>query len=239
VAEQQRRRSRKKSDLAVTPPRPSEAVVRCPYCHDDVNQDALAARCALCKTVHHPSCFDERGGCSVTGCASKVADVVKGWRPAFAPCKVCTRKIYLDENVFLCKSCETPHHTGCLEASAGCSECGSGEGTMIFAGAYKDATERARRWAAPFYLARWLGPIGIGAMWATTALPLPYRIAIGGACVLFFLLLTWFASGITRRGRRRARQLAQPKPTNLAPNPDKAAKADAPIEPAPPPAPPA
>lgn len=232
MAEQRRRKSRK-SELASTPPTPVEASVRCPYCHDQVSQDALAARCASCKTVHHPTCFDERGGCSVTGCAGKVADVVKGWRAAFAPCKVCQRKIYLDENVFLCKSCETPHHPGCLEASSGCAECGSGEGTMLYAGAYRDATERAKRWAAPFLFGRWLAVFLGGVGFASPFVPLHLRVATVLVAVAIWLGFTWFGDRIRARGHRRARELAQPRPAVVAASKPKGEEPAAPASPPP------
>lgn len=189
--------------------------------------------------MHHPTCFDERGGCSVNGCASKVADVVKGWRAAFAPCKVCSRKIYLDENVFLCKSCETPHHPACLEASAGCAECGSGEGTMIYAGAYREATDRARRWAAPFLFARWLAVFFGGVAFATSAFPLHMRVVTVLAAVVVWLAFTGLGDRIRARGHRRARELAQPRPAKVGPAKVDPAKSDPPrsAEPAPQPAP--
>lgn len=109
------------------------ATVRCPFCHDDVPQDALAARCGKCRTVHHASCFDEKKGCSVDGCGSKVAHVVKGWRASLGECRACRAKIYLDQNVVVCSSCESHHHPSCLEARDGCAECGSGEGLLVSA----------------------------------------------------------------------------------------------------------
>ena len=46
--------------------------LRCPYCHDGIDLDALAlATCPQCDTVHHAACLDEAGGCVVFGCRGR------------------------------------------------------------------------------------------------------------------------------------------------------------------------
>ena len=37
----------------------SEAGVRCPYCHDAVEDGSLSSQCRSCNTVHHLTCFAE------------------------------------------------------------------------------------------------------------------------------------------------------------------------------------
>lgn len=132
MAEKQRRRT-SRTDPGPLEGRREVASVRCPFCHADVPQDALAAKCGKCQTVHHASCFDEKGGCSVDGCGGKGALVVKGWRAALGECRACRAKVYLDENVAVCASCESIHHPPCLEARDGCAECGCGEGMLVSA----------------------------------------------------------------------------------------------------------
>ncbi len=51
----------------------AEADLRCPYCHDEIGPDAPVARCAACDATHHPTCFEEGGGCSIAGCRERTA----------------------------------------------------------------------------------------------------------------------------------------------------------------------
>lgn len=133
MAEERRRRGSRRERAQNVEARREVATVRCPFCHSDVPQDALAAKCAKCQTVHHATCFDEKSGCSVDGCGGKGAQVVKGWRASLGECRACRAKVYLDENVVICASCESFHHPSCLEARDGCAECGSGEGMLVLA----------------------------------------------------------------------------------------------------------
>jgi hypothetical protein len=57
---------------ALTAKPESEASGRtCPYCKDAIAPAAVHIECATCKTWHHPTCFEENGGCSVFGCKEK------------------------------------------------------------------------------------------------------------------------------------------------------------------------
>ena len=49
----------------------STALLRCPYCHDDLVA-FRATRCGGCNTPHHGECLTELGSCSVMGCAGRV-----------------------------------------------------------------------------------------------------------------------------------------------------------------------
>jgi hypothetical protein len=46
----------------------------CPFCKCPVG-DELSVECGACGTRHHMACYQEQGGCSVYGCASKGARV--------------------------------------------------------------------------------------------------------------------------------------------------------------------
>lgn len=48
-------------------PRERAAATTCPYCRGDL-LEADAAACDACGTPHHALCFEEHGGCTVTGC---------------------------------------------------------------------------------------------------------------------------------------------------------------------------
>jgi hypothetical protein len=209
---EERRRTRKKDKNDSSPSR-EVAVVRCPFCHDDVPQDVLAARCGACQTVHHASCFDEKGGCSVAGCGGKAAHVVKGWRDAFGECRACKTKVYLDENVALCKACEAAHHPGCLEARAGCAECGSGEGMLVHAGTYKKASASAARIAWWFYgFGVLLLPAAVVAAIAAKELKpgLPFLPVLAAVATAVLAFLAFGVGGrIVAAGKRRAMGLGQ------------------------------
>jgi hypothetical protein len=44
--------------------------LRCPFCKDDIGEEALSAECGDCATPHHLACYEEQGGCAVYGCRS-------------------------------------------------------------------------------------------------------------------------------------------------------------------------
>ncbi|MGE4142892.1 MAG: RING finger protein [Planctomycetota bacterium] len=46
---------------------------RCPFCHDDLREEAPVVYCDACAAPHHPSCFEEGGGCSIAGCREQRA----------------------------------------------------------------------------------------------------------------------------------------------------------------------
>src|SRR5271170_6878063 len=110
--------------VAVTPVGP----LRCPYCHGELGRDMLAARCELCSTAHHATCFAERGACSVHGCRGRAAHIgaitASAERQPFADCRACRATIFLDERAALCRKCDSPHHPSCLEQRGSCSRCG-------------------------------------------------------------------------------------------------------------------
>ena len=179
MAEGQRRRSQRNRSAEVEPKR-EVATVRCPFCHDDVPQDALAARCGKCQTVHHASCFDEKKGCSVDGCGGKAALVVKGWRAALGDCRACRARIYLDENVAVCSNCESHHHPACLELRDGCAECGAGEGLIVSAAAVHavTATPGVKLWLALLVMAT------VAAIVALNLSSLSAQERLGGTAIL-------------------------------------------------------
>jgi hypothetical protein len=202
VPEERRRRASRRERAASLEPKRTVATVRCPFCHDDVPQDALAAKCGKCQTVHHATCFDEKGGCSVDGCGGKAAHVVKGWRAALGECRACKAKVYLDENVAVCASCESYHHPSCLEARDGCAECGSGEGMIALASAVKDA--QASPWTFAVIVPIALGvfaAILLASIGETRFIGLP--ICIGGGLTPLAVLLS------RRAARRRALALGE------------------------------
>jgi len=45
----------------------------CPYCRETIQQGAAVSACVLCKTAHHPECWNEVTHCSVFGCQGRVA----------------------------------------------------------------------------------------------------------------------------------------------------------------------
>lgn len=47
--------------------------LRCPFCHDQLAADAPVVHCAACDAPHHPSCFEEGEGCSISGCRERKA----------------------------------------------------------------------------------------------------------------------------------------------------------------------
>lgn len=55
-------------------PAPGEADdLRCPFCHDDLLEDHPTVYCDSCSAPHHPTCFEEGGGCSISGCREQRA----------------------------------------------------------------------------------------------------------------------------------------------------------------------
>ncbi len=219
MKEEGRRRGSRRERSQELEPKREVATVRCPFCHDDVPQDALAVKCGRCATVHHTSCFDEKGGCSVDGCGGKAAQVVKGWRAALGECRGCRGKVYLDENVVVCSSCDSFHHPQCLEARDGCAECGSGDGILVRG----DTVQSARGGGAGVTLFV-LSPIALGvlgtialiASGAHVAVGLP--ICMGGGLVPIFGLL---ARKWERRRTRRLLAAQAEKVKAVAPPPPK------------------
>lgn len=41
----------------------------CPYCRFPLKEGSPITECGTCHTVHHAECWEENGGCSITGCA--------------------------------------------------------------------------------------------------------------------------------------------------------------------------
>ena len=46
---------------------------RCPFCHDALGARAVVVRCDACAAPHHPTCFEEGGGCAIAGCRNREA----------------------------------------------------------------------------------------------------------------------------------------------------------------------
>ena len=99
---------------------PATGAMRCPYCHGELARDLLVARCELCRTAHHATCFGERGSCSVHGCRGRAAHVGtisgRAERQTFGPCRACQSAIFLDERAALFRKCDSAHHPACLES---------------------------------------------------------------------------------------------------------------------------
>jgi Zn finger protein HypA/HybF involved in hydrogenase expression len=131
--------------LAVTP----AAQLRCPYCHGELAKDLLAARCEVCRTAHHATCFAERGACSVHGCRGRAAHIgsasARAGRQAFGPCRACQATIFLDERAALCRKCDSMHHPGCIESRGSCARCGATDATLMAASEFALATREVRR----------------------------------------------------------------------------------------------
>ncbi len=54
------------------------ASARCPYCHDDVQEESATSRaCAKCGAMHHTECYLEYGKCAVFGCRGRVERVAE------------------------------------------------------------------------------------------------------------------------------------------------------------------
>lgn len=47
--------------------------LRCPFCHDALGAKAVVVRCDACAAPHHPTCFEEGGGCAIAGCRNREA----------------------------------------------------------------------------------------------------------------------------------------------------------------------
>jgi hypothetical protein len=45
----------------------------CPYCRFPVKTVGARLTCGACASAHHPECWEENGGCAVTGCAGGAA----------------------------------------------------------------------------------------------------------------------------------------------------------------------
>ncbi len=217
MAEKRRQTSRRERAAPPLDAKREVATVRCPFCHADVPQDALAAKCGKCQTVHHATCFDEKGGCSVDGCGGKGATVVKGWRAALGECRACRAKIYRDENVAVCAGCESIHHPSCLEARDGCAECGSGEGLLVAASVLGDGG--ASRWSSLPYVVFGLGVLSILLAWVT------HEMRLVLASVLASVVLAPLAAVVGRQldaMRRRRLLLSGEKVKPVKPQPPKA-----------------
>ncbi|MGE0711922.1 MAG: RING finger protein [Planctomycetota bacterium] len=48
-------------------------TLTCPFCRAPISEEDPLARCDACFTPHHPSCFEEGGGCSLYGCGNRSA----------------------------------------------------------------------------------------------------------------------------------------------------------------------
>jgi hypothetical protein len=57
--------------------RPAATDLRCPFCHDVLAPEGVVVHCASCDAPHHPTCFEEGNGCSIQGCAQRVARGVR------------------------------------------------------------------------------------------------------------------------------------------------------------------
>ncbi len=56
-----------KTEVAVSP----ETIgVTCPYCRFPVKEGGAIYTCPECKAVHHSECWQDNGGCCITGCAA-------------------------------------------------------------------------------------------------------------------------------------------------------------------------
>lgn len=56
--------------LAVQAHATGKPELRCPFCKDDLGEEALSAECGDCGTPHHVACYEEQGGCALYGCRS-------------------------------------------------------------------------------------------------------------------------------------------------------------------------
>jgi hypothetical protein len=105
---------------------------RCPYCHDDLGQEAQVL-CAGCVTPHHAACFREHGGCSLLGCEAE-------------------RSLDLDgpSSRILCASCSelTPSN------APFCAKCGGQHAPGAWKSSHQAAQQRLREfvWAAAVLL---------------------------------------------------------------------------------------
>lgn len=53
----------------------------CPFCRAEIREEEPLARCEACYTPHHPSCFEENGGCALLGCENRSARTRSGRYP--------------------------------------------------------------------------------------------------------------------------------------------------------------
>jgi hypothetical protein len=60
----------------------SGGALLCPFCREVIGEDDPLARCEVCGTPSHPSCFEENGGCVVYGCGSRSVRTSSGTFPA-------------------------------------------------------------------------------------------------------------------------------------------------------------
>ena len=54
----------------------------CPFCHEFISDADPLARCDVCVTPYHPSCFEENRGCAVYGCENRTVRTRSGRFPA-------------------------------------------------------------------------------------------------------------------------------------------------------------
>jgi hypothetical protein len=73
-------REARSPDVVVRQREPAPAVeaapspdLRCPFCHDALGAKAVVVRCDACAAPHHPTCFEEGGGCAIAGCRNREA----------------------------------------------------------------------------------------------------------------------------------------------------------------------
>lgn len=123
---------------AVGAPSSRSDGVRCPYCHADLVEGALAGECSACRTLHHLQCFGEQGGCSTHGCGSTRARTTKVGDPTGVPaftalsCFTCRQALPLEAVVARCTGCANSLHIACYELMKGCplARTGACQGTV-------------------------------------------------------------------------------------------------------------
>lgn len=46
----------------------SQTPIECGYCHTPIKTETEVVRCPVCRTIHHPECWRDGGGCAIFGC---------------------------------------------------------------------------------------------------------------------------------------------------------------------------
>jgi hypothetical protein len=52
----------------------SQTPIECVYCHTQIKTESIVVRCPVCRTIHHPECWKDGGGCAVFGCKKAPKD---------------------------------------------------------------------------------------------------------------------------------------------------------------------
>jgi hypothetical protein len=52
----------------------SQTPIECVYCHTPIKTENVVVRCPICRTIHHPECWKDGGGCAVFGCKKAPKD---------------------------------------------------------------------------------------------------------------------------------------------------------------------